>query len=65
LNRFCFTPPDLGPDVQLRRTDYDLVQTAKLIRATLYPQAEESANGILHPPSENEILELFGKAEVK
>lgn len=54
----------LGPDVRLRHTDYDLEQAAKRIRATDYPQAEESANGILHPPSEQAMLELFGKYEI-
>jgi predicted phosphodiesterase len=54
----------LGPDVQLRQTTYDLEKAAELIRATKYPQAEESANSILRPPSEQEMLELFGKHEV-
>jgi predicted phosphodiesterase len=55
----------LGPEVQLRHTPYDLAQAAERIRATPYPQAEESAHGILHPPSEDEILEAFGKAELR
>lgn len=55
----------LGPDVQLRCTSYDLTMAADLIRATQYPQAQESAQGILHPPAESEMLELFGKAELK
>ncbi len=54
----------LGPDVQLQQTAYDIEQATGLIRATQYPQAEESANGILHPPSEQEMLELFRKYEV-
>jgi predicted phosphodiesterase len=55
----------LGPDVQLRRTSYDLNEAAERIRETQYPQARESAEGILHPPSESEMLERFGKAELK
>jgi len=55
----------LGPDVQLRHTSYDLSKAAELFRTTQYPQAQESAQGILHPPSESEMLELFGKAELK
>jgi predicted phosphodiesterase len=55
----------LGPDIQLRHTSYDLMNAAELIRATQYPQAQESAEGILHPPSEGEMLELFGKAELR
>lgn len=55
----------LGRDLQLRHTSYDLVKTAKRIRATQYPQAEESARGILYPPDEQEMLELYGKYELR
>jgi predicted phosphodiesterase len=55
----------LGPGVELRHTPYDLTQAAKRIRTTQYPQAKDSAQGILQPPSEKEMLELFAKAEVK
>ncbi|HEU0293455.1 MAG TPA: metallophosphoesterase family protein [Anaerolineales bacterium] len=55
----------LGPDVQLRHTSYDTTKAAERIRATNYPQAQESAQGILQPPSESEMLELFGTAELK
>jgi predicted phosphodiesterase len=55
----------LGPDVQLRHTSYDLTNAAEQIRATRYPQAQDSARAILHPPPENEMLELFGTAELK
>ncbi len=54
----------LGPDVQFRKTAYDVVQAAAQIRATAYPQAEETAQGILQPPPEADMLELFGKYEV-
>ncbi len=54
----------LGPDVQLRYSSYDVARAAALMRATQYPLAEESANGNLHPPSEQEMLELFRKYEV-
>jgi len=65
-----FGPPGafwavLGPGVQLRQTSYDLAQAAAQIRATSYPQAHESADAILRPPSESEILELFGPAELR
>ena len=40
----------LGPNVQLRCTSYDLTKAAELMRATQYPRAQESAEGILHPP---------------
>ncbi len=54
----------LGPDVQFRRTAYDIAQAAAQIRATAYPLAEETAQGILQPPQEAEMLELFGKYEL-
>jgi hypothetical protein len=65
-----FGPPGafwllLGPDVELRRTSYDLVQAAEHIRATTYPQAQDFANGILQPRSEEETIELFSKAELR
>lgn len=54
----------LGPDVQLRRTQYDLVAAAERIRATAYPQAAAFADGnVLSPPSESQMLAAFaGKA---
>lgn len=56
----------LGPDVQLRRTDFDLSKAADRIRGTKYPQAREFAAGnILKPPSEAEMLEVFSRAELK
>jgi predicted phosphodiesterase len=56
----------LGPDVQLRRTPYNLGQAAERIRATSHPQAEEfAAHNVLQPPSDKEMLEAFAKAEFK
>jgi putative phosphoesterase len=56
----------LGPDVHLRHTPYDLAQAAERIRATKYPQAQEfAARNVLRPPSEREVLEAFGRVEVK
>lgn len=55
----------LGPNVEFRRTRYDLDRAAARIRATPYPQAEEFASKyVLHPPSEAEMLELFSKHEL-
>ncbi len=55
----------LGPDVQLRRTVYDLETAAARIRETRYPQAEDfAARNVLHPPSEAQTLEAFGKVEL-
>jgi diadenosine tetraphosphatase ApaH/serine/threonine PP2A family protein phosphatase len=55
----------LGPDVELRHTPYDLTKAAERIRATQYPHAIEDAHNILQPPSEAEMLEQFGKAELR
>jgi putative phosphoesterase len=66
-----FGPPgaywlELGPDVQLRRTSYDLSDAAERIRATSYPQAEEFAErSIRQPPSEEEMLTIFAKSELR
>lgn len=56
----------LGPDVQLRHTDYDLATAAERVRRTKYPQAEDfAARYILQPPSEAEMLAAFANAELK
>ncbi len=56
----------LGPNVRLQHTSYDLVGAAERVRATSYPQAEEfAARNVLHPPSEEEILGMFGQAELQ
>jgi putative phosphoesterase len=53
----------LGPDVQLRHTPYDLEKAADRIRATKYPQAREfAADHVLHPPSEEKMLEIFNRS---
>ena len=56
----------LDPDIQLRHTRYDLAQAADRIRSTTYPQAENFASrNILHPPSEEETLAAYTRAELK
>ena len=56
----------LGPDVRLRRTHYDLATAASRIRDTRYPQAEEFADrNVLHPPTEQAMLEVYAKAELR
>jgi hypothetical protein len=53
----------LGPDLQLRRTNYDLAKAAARIRATTYPQAREFADrNVLRPPSREEMLAAFAQA---
>jgi putative phosphoesterase len=56
----------LAPDIQLRRTPYDLTKAAERIRKTDYPQAQEfAANHVLQPPAEQKMLEAFTRAELK
>jgi len=56
----------LGPDVELQHTAYDLAHAAERIRGTKYPQAEDfAARNVLQPPSEEEMLKVFARAELK
>lgn len=49
--------------VEPRHTRFDLGAAADRIRATTYPQAADFARGnVLEPPSEADMLELFGRA---
>jgi predicted phosphodiesterase len=50
----------LGPDVELRRTDYDLERAAERIRTSGHPAAEELAReNVLQVPSRAEALAAF------
>jgi putative phosphoesterase len=50
----------LGPDVDLRRTEYDLETAAAAVRASGYPEAEAmAAENVLAVPSAQEATELF------
>jgi diadenosine tetraphosphatase ApaH/serine/threonine PP2A family protein phosphatase len=50
----------LGPDVELRRTAYDLERAAELIRASGWPGAEEFVReNLLVVPSREEALAVF------
>jgi predicted phosphodiesterase len=50
----------LGPDVQLRHTDYDAASAADRMRATDYPDAEAFVTQyVVNPPSATEMLDLF------
>ncbi|HWY03245.1 MAG TPA: metallophosphoesterase family protein [Candidatus Acidoferrum sp.] len=56
----------LGPEVELQHTAYDLRQAADRIGATKYPQAEDfAARNVLQPPSEEQMLTVFARAELK
>ena len=56
----------LGPDIHLRYTRYDLQAAAERVRLTRYPLREEfAARDILKPPSEEQMLEALGRAELR
>jgi putative phosphoesterase len=53
----------LGPDVELRRTPYDLEEAAARIRATAYPMAERfAADSVLHPPTRADTTARYEQA---
>jgi hypothetical protein len=47
----------LGPDVELRRTAYEVAESVARMRATDDPRAEEIAQLMLTPPSRDEVIE--------
>jgi putative phosphoesterase len=49
----------LGPDVELRRTEYDIDAAVKAIRATGYPGAEDAADLLLEPRDPDETSAYF------
>jgi predicted phosphodiesterase len=54
---------EIGDDVRLHRTEYDLPAAAAEIRRSSYPQAAEfAANNVLNPPTERDMLQAFSKA---
>jgi predicted phosphodiesterase len=56
----------IEPEVQLRHTTYDLATAAERIRATNYPQAEDfAAHYVMQPPSEEQMLEVYTRGELK
>ncbi len=55
----------LGPDVQLRHTLYNLARAAEQFSSTTHPQAQQTIQDILHPPEEEEMLQVFSKAELR
>jgi predicted phosphodiesterase len=53
----------MGPGITFRHTAYDLRAAASRIAGTHYPQAREFATGsVLSPPSEDRMLEVFGRS---
>jgi len=53
-------------DVEFRCTEYDFEKAAAIIRDTEYPEAENFATKhILNPPTEEQMLEILRRAEIK
>ncbi len=56
----------LGRDVEFRHTPYNLAGAAERICNTAYPQAREfAAHNVLEPPTEEEMLKAFTRAELR
>jgi putative phosphoesterase len=53
----------LGPDVELRRTDYDVDATIQRYRASGQPDVEQVIELMLTPPPQSEIIE-YGETRV-
>jgi putative phosphoesterase len=49
----------LGPDVEFRRTEYDLEAAAEAIRATSYPEPEEKIEVLTSPHTSEEAAEVL------
>ena len=49
----------LGPDVELRRTEYDIIAAAEAIRATSYPDPEEKIELLTNPHPADEAAEVL------
>lgn len=47
----------LGPDVELRRTEYDLGRAAEAYRESGFPNPEQLVEMLEHPPSPAEVIE--------
>jgi predicted phosphodiesterase len=56
----------LGPNIQLRHTDYDLAKAAERIRAIGYPHAEQFVQQyVLSSPPEGQMLKAYSAFELK
>ena len=47
----------LGPDVELRQTEYDIEEAVRRYRATDDPRAELMVEILVHPPTREEVVE--------
>lgn len=51
----------LGPEVELRRTVYDLEAAAEAVRRTAIPERDEWAADVVRPPTAEEAITVFEK----
>jgi putative phosphoesterase len=51
----------LGPEVELRRAEYDFAAAAEAVRRTAIPQRDEWAADVMRPPTAEEATTLFEK----
>jgi putative phosphoesterase len=51
----------LGPDIEFRRTDYDVEAAAEAVLASGFPKARDMADTIIDPPTPEEATEHFEK----
>ena len=49
----------IGPDVELRRTTYDLRAAAESVRRTQYPEREDFAKHLVRPLAPEEAIPTF------
>ena len=49
----------LGPEVELRRTSYDVSATAARVLTSGIPGAADYADGLVNPPGPGEASEFF------
>ncbi len=49
----------LGPDVELRRTSYDLEHAAARVRTGAFPDADAFVESLLHPTGPDEASRFF------
>ena len=53
----------LGPDIQLRRSPYDIEAAASLIRRSEFPGAARFADSVVRSHPESEMLSYYAKAD--
>ena len=53
----------LGPDVELRRTDYDVEAAVERMRATGDPRVEQIVEMMLEPPPREDAIEHAERLE--